>query len=88
MKSLPMTHVPEKAQEDLVAIVQEQGMDGNAFSSYVQTVPPDICAPKHAMKLKAAWKNVLAEAEACAIAKNNADAAESAPRKEGVKLVC
>lgn len=88
LKSLPVSHVPEKAQEELAAVVEAQAMNGAAFSTYVQTVPPEICAPKHAMKLKAAWKNVLAEAEAKAVAQKNFDAQQEGGAKKGSALVC
>lgn len=87
LKSLPESHVPEKAREELASIVEQGGMNGNAFTAYVQTVPPEVCAPKHAMKLKAAWKNVLAEAAHCAVSKQNLDAAANAPQK-GVAVQC
>jgi len=37
----------------------------------VKSVPPEVCAPKHAMKLKAAWNNVLKEEEAKQVARAN-----------------
>jgi hypothetical protein len=54
--------VPEKSRENIIAVVEARGLSGQSFSDYVQQqVPPEVCAPKHAMKLKAAWKNVLVE---------------------------
>lgn len=89
LKTLPESHVPEKTREELANIVQGQSLDGSAFTQYVQTVPPEVCAPKHAMKLKAAWKNVMAEAEARAICKQNLEYAAKAPSgKGGVRVDC
>jgi len=82
LKTLPDTHVPEKARDELAAIIERGSLDGNSFTSYVQTVPPDVCAPKHAMKLKAAWKNVLAEADARAVCRQNVDNAGSRGKAE------
>lgn len=64
VRSLPESHVPHKSRENICAIVEEQRITGRDFSDYVLTVPPEVCAPKNAMKLKAAWKNVLAESVA------------------------
>lgn len=71
VRSLPESHVPEKAREHIAAIVEDEGIGGAQFSQYVQHVPPEICAPKHAMKLKAAWANVLKEAAAREVALSN-----------------
>mmetsp|Transcript_124800 Transcript_124800/g.398950 ORF Transcript_124800/g.398950 Transcript_124800/m.398950 type:complete len:324 (+) Transcript_124800:228-1199(+) len=71
LKSLPPSHVPDKAREDLATIVEQGGMNGTAFSEYVKT---------------AAWKNVLAEKEAQAICRANLDYLEAAPKKGGVKV--
>mmetsp|Transcript_68097 Transcript_68097/g.163432 ORF Transcript_68097/g.163432 Transcript_68097/m.163432 type:complete len:304 (+) Transcript_68097:149-1060(+) len=86
LRSLPDSHVPEKAKEDLANVVQEQHMTGDDFTSFVQKVPPELCGPKHAMKLKAAWNNVLAEAEAKEVCKQNLEIAAKAPK--AVQLVC
>lgn len=59
-------------------------MNGATFSQYVQQVPPEICAPKHAMKLKAAWANVLKEAEARQVALANLSAA---PKQKATMIV-
>jgi len=71
LRSLPQSHVPEKAQEALCNVVEGGGMSSKEFSDYVQKVPPEVCAPKNAMKLKAAWNNVLAEGAAREVAKAN-----------------
>eukprot|EP00931_Biecheleriopsis_adriatica_P038998 TRINITY_DN22304_c0_g1_i1.p1 TRINITY_DN22304_c0_g1~~TRINITY_DN22304_c0_g1_i1.p1 ORF type:complete len:811 (+),score=128.34 TRINITY_DN22304_c0_g1_i1:147-2435(+) len=71
VRSLPESHVPEKSREHLTDIIAEDRMDGRVFSDYVQRVPPEVCAPKHAMKLKAAWANVLKEAAATEVALAN-----------------
>lgn len=88
LRELPASHVPDKAKEDLAAIVEQGSMNGTVFSEYVLKVPPEICAPQHAMKLKAAWKNVLAEAAARAICRQNLEHATKAPKKGGVKVDC
>jgi len=87
LKSLPESHVPEKTREEIGAIVEQSSFNGDAFTAYVQTVPPEVCAPKHAMKLKNAWANVLREAEARAIAKQNFDAVAQGPQK-GIEVKC
>mmetsp|Transcript_52647 Transcript_52647/g.104532 ORF Transcript_52647/g.104532 Transcript_52647/m.104532 type:complete len:635 (-) Transcript_52647:138-2042(-) len=87
LKSLPESHVPEKTREEISAIVEQSNLRGDGFTAYVQTVPPEVCAPKHAMKLKNAWANVLREAEARAIAKQNFDAAAQGPQK-GIEVKC
>lgn len=84
LRTLPESHVPEAAREELVQIVEASGHDGHSFTDYVQKVPPEVCGPKPAMKLKAAWKNVLAEDEARKIARENA----SAPVQKAVAMVC
>lgn len=71
VQSLPESHVPEKARGLISAIVEEEGLGGAQFSQYVLQVPPEVCAPKHAMKLKAAWANVLKEAAAREVALSN-----------------
>eukprot|EP00913_Durusdinium_trenchii_P006760 g6354.t2 len=68
VRSLPESHVPERTREHLADLIAESQMDGRFFSDYVQKVPPEVCAPKHAMKLKAAWSNVLKEAEVAEMA--------------------
>lgn len=73
LRTLPESHVPEQAREGIISIVEENDMHGNAFTQYVETVPAEVCGPKHKMKLKAAWKNVLAEYEAQAICRQNLD---------------
>merc|ERR1712217_250747 len=73
LRSLPVSHVPEQAREGIVSIVEETGLSGNAFTEFVQKVDPSICGPKHAMKLKAAWSNVLAEAAATEVCRQNLD---------------
>mmetsp|Transcript_62368 Transcript_62368/g.203471 ORF Transcript_62368/g.203471 Transcript_62368/m.203471 type:complete len:806 (+) Transcript_62368:705-3122(+) len=85
VQSLPESHVPQKAREQLSAIVSEGRLNGNAFSQYVQCVPPEVCAPKHAMKLKAAWGNVLKEAEARKVASENL--ANNAARPKATMIV-
>jgi len=85
VRSLPESHVPEKARENIAAIIEESRLSGEAFTSYVQRVPPEICAPKHAMKLKAAWNNVLAEAAVAEVARQNAN---SKPCQKAVAIVC
>jgi len=84
VRSLPESHVPEKSRETLADIIQEERLDGRSFSEYVQRVPPEICAPKHAMKLKAAWANVLREDEASEVARANA---ESRPAQKATMIV-
>lgn len=86
LKTLPESHVPEQMREGIICVVEQQGLHGDAFTQYVQAIPPDVCAPKPAMKLKAAWKNVLAEAEAQAICRQNLDIAAASDKK--AVLVC
>lgn len=71
VRSLPESHVPERTREGIVQVVEERRLSGREFSEYVQTVPPEVCAPKNAMKLKAAWGNVLKEADAVQVAMAN-----------------
>jgi len=71
VKSLPDSHVPEKSRNNIIAVVEEGNFSGREFSDYVQQVPPEVCAPKNAMKLKAAWKNVLNESVASEAATAN-----------------
>jgi len=71
VRSLPESHVPEKAREHIAAIVENEGMSERGFSLFVKEVPPEICAPKNKMKLKAAWDNVLKEAAAREVAISN-----------------
>jgi len=68
---LPESHVPEKAKENICAIVEDGALRGAEFSAYVQQVPPEVCGPKHAIKLKAAWANVLREAAVKEVAMAN-----------------
>lgn len=84
VRTLPESHVPEKAREQLAAIVEGGNMGGSQFSQYVLTVPPEVCAPKHAMKLKAAWSNVLKEAAAREVALANLN---SAPKQKATMIV-
>lgn len=83
LKSLPLSHVPEKAQNELCAVVEEGNMGGQEFDRYVKEVPPEICAPRHAMKLKAAWANMLKEAECREVAISNL---ANQPKSKGVAL--
>jgi len=71
LRSLPESHVPEKAKENICAIVEDGALRGAEFSAYVQQVPPEVCGPKHAIKLKAAWANVLREAAVKEVAMAN-----------------
>jgi len=84
VRSLPESHVPEKTREQLAAIVEDRRLDGMQFTSFVQTVPPEVCAPKNAMKLKAAWANVLKEAEARQVALANLS---NAPKQKAMMIV-
>lgn len=84
VRSLPDSHVPEKAREQLAAIIEDERLGGSEFSQYVQTVPPEICAPKHKMKLKAAWENVLKEAALRDVAIANLS---NAPKQKAVAIV-
>lgn len=61
MRGLPESHVPEKCRQNIAAIVEEGRLTGREFSEYVLQVPPEVCAPRHAMKLKAAWTAILRE---------------------------
>lgn len=72
LRTLPVSHVPEKSRENLIAIVEDNGHNGASFSAYVQQVPPEVCAPKAQLKLKAAWANVLREQEHAQVARDNA----------------
>jgi hypothetical protein len=72
VRSLPESHVPEKARENIAAIIEDSRLSGTDFTDYVLRVPPEICAPRYAMKLKAAWQNVLAEGAAAEVARQNA----------------
>mmetsp|Transcript_43531 Transcript_43531/g.102587 ORF Transcript_43531/g.102587 Transcript_43531/m.102587 type:complete len:766 (+) Transcript_43531:117-2414(+) len=74
VRSLPDGHVPEKSRESIAAIVEERGLNGSTFTEFVRTVPPEVCAPKNAIKLKSAWNNVLAEAAAIEVATSNFEA--------------
>merc|ERR1712107_765549 len=60
VRTLPESHVPERSRENIISIVEQGGMSSSEFSDYLQCIPSEVCAPKHAMKLKSAWKNVLA----------------------------
>jgi hypothetical protein len=72
VRSLPESHVPEKSRQNVAQIIEERCMSGQEFTTYVKSVPPEICAPKNAMKLKAAWNNVLAEVACAEVARQNA----------------
>lgn len=84
VRSLPESHVPEKSREVLSQIIEEQRLDGRDFSGWVQQIPPEVCAPKHAMKLKAAWSNVLKEAAAAEVALENLN---SRPKQKAMMIV-
>lgn len=84
VRSLPESHVPERSRENIAAIVEDDRLAGPEFTAYVQRVPPEICAPKHAMKLKAAWNNVLAEAAATEVARYNA---QNQPTQKATMIV-
>lgn len=84
VRSLPESHVPEKSREVLSQIIEEQRLDGRDFSGWVQQIPPEVCAPKHAMKLKAAWSNVLKEAAAAEVALENLN---SRPKQKATMIV-
>jgi len=71
-------------RENLADLIMENGMHGPDFTDYVQRVPPEVCAPKNAMKLKAAWKNVLGEAAATEVARANA---QSMPTQKATMIV-
>lgn len=84
VQSLPESHVPQKARDQLSALVEESRMDGSRFSQFVQSVPPEVCAPQHAMKLKAAWGNVLKEADARRVCLDNV---QNAPKQKATMIV-
>jgi len=84
VRTLPESHVPEKSRENLAAIIEDGNLGGREFTAYVQRVPPEVCAPKHAMKLKAAWNNVLAEVAAAEVARENA---ANQPRQKATMIV-
>jgi len=84
VRSLPESHVPEKTREQLAAIVEDRCLNGVQFTAFVKTVPPEVCAPKNAMKLKAAWTNVLKEAEARQVALANLS---NAPKQKATMIV-
>merc|ERR1711972_1105383 len=86
LRTLPESHVPEATREQIVAIVEQSSLNGDAFTEYIKTIPANVCAPKHGMKLKAAWKNVLMEAEARAICRQNLDYAEANAGKQAVAI--
>lgn len=86
INTLPESHVPKTTQEKLVDIVGDKGHTGATFSDYVMSVPPEVCAPKHAMKLKAAWKNVLQEDAMREVAKANLES--NATKQKATMLVC
>jgi len=71
VRSLPESHVPEASREKIAAIIEDERYTGRNFTNFVKSVPPEVCAPKHAMKLKAAWNNVLKEEEAKQVARAN-----------------
>lgn len=81
LRSLPVSHVPEQAREGIVELVEQQNLAGDAFTKFVQNVDPAVCGPKHAMKLKAAWANVLAEAAATEVCRQNLDYAANHQQK-------
>eukprot|EP00927_Polykrikos_kofoidii_P056990 TRINITY_DN5108_c0_g1_i1.p1 TRINITY_DN5108_c0_g1~~TRINITY_DN5108_c0_g1_i1.p1 ORF type:complete len:861 (-),score=151.73 TRINITY_DN5108_c0_g1_i1:366-2948(-) len=85
VRSLPESHVPEKSRENIVAIVEDGGLRGPEFSDYVLSVPPEICAPKNAMKLKAAWNNVLKESIAKEVAM---ETLQNQRKQKATMLVC
>jgi hypothetical protein len=87
LRSLPVSHLPEQPREGIVAIVEEKAMTGNSFTEFVQKVDPALCGPKHAMKLKAAWNNVLAEAAATEVCRQNLDYAANHSKK-AVAMSC
>eukprot|EP00929_Paragymnodinium_shiwhaense_P062952 TRINITY_DN3146_c0_g1_i2.p4 TRINITY_DN3146_c0_g1~~TRINITY_DN3146_c0_g1_i2.p4 ORF type:complete len:341 (-),score=104.31 TRINITY_DN3146_c0_g1_i2:176-1198(-) len=86
VRSLPESHVPEKTREQIVGVVLGENLSGRDFGDYVQRIPPEVCAPQQAMKLKAAWKNVIAEAAAKEVAAANA--ASNAQKQKATMLVC
>lgn len=86
LKDLPPSHVPDAAKDALSEVVQSQNMNEGMFTQYVQKVPPETCAPKHAMKLKAAWNNVLAEGAAKEVCRQNLDL--NAGQVKAVRVDC
>jgi len=86
VRSFPESHVPEKSKENICGIVENSSMRGNEFTDWVLKVPPDVCAPKHAMKLKAGWKNVLAEDAAKQVAAANLESNQKV--QKATMLVC
>lgn len=83
---MPESHVPEKARETLAGIIEAENMGGQAFAQYVMHVPPEVCAPKNAMKLKAAWKNVMAEQEMKEVARTNHELNQA--QQKATMIVC
>merc|ERR1712008_378128 len=79
VRSLPEAHVPERSREQIAGIIESQDLGEAAFTEYIQTVPPDICAPKNKMKLKNAWDNVLKESALRKVACENFN---SAPKQK------
>lgn len=87
LADLPPSHVPDAAKEALTKVVEDENMNGDAFTQYVQKVPPETCAPKNAMKLKAAWNNVLQEAACREVCRQNIDNNNAEHRKgEALKM--
>jgi len=87
LRSIPESLIPERARECVVKAVEDAGLQGVAFSSFVERIPHEVCAPKHAMKLRTAWKNVLAEAVAIECCKQSLDHAVNTPVRKGVQIV-
>eukprot|EP00747_Dinoflagellata_sp_TGD_P066266 gnl/TRDRNA2_/TRDRNA2_154728_c0_seq3.p1 gnl/TRDRNA2_/TRDRNA2_154728_c0~~gnl/TRDRNA2_/TRDRNA2_154728_c0_seq3.p1 ORF type:complete len:794 (+),score=130.04 gnl/TRDRNA2_/TRDRNA2_154728_c0_seq3:138-2384(+) len=84
VRSLPESHVPEKSRENIACMLEEQRLTSREFTNFVQTVAPEVCAPKHAMKLRTAWNNVLAETAAKAVARDNF---LNAPKQKATMIV-
>merc|ERR1712224_199870 len=52
LRSLPGSYVPHKTRDNLIKVVEENGYNGDAFSQYVKSIPPEVCAPQNAVKVR------------------------------------
>jgi len=87
LKTVPVSHVPEQAREGIITCVESDHLDGDSFTKFVQKIDPSVCGPKPAMKLKAAWGNVLAEAAAREVCRQNLDLANG-KKAVAINIAC
>mmetsp|Transcript_15693 Transcript_15693/g.36811 ORF Transcript_15693/g.36811 Transcript_15693/m.36811 type:complete len:814 (-) Transcript_15693:31-2472(-) len=88
VRELPSTHLPDAERETLAAAIEQQGINGNSFTSLVnngaELAKLGVPSPAQAMKIRRAWEMVLREEICKRVASENL---ATASERKAVKMV-